>query len=196
MPRRRTVLGLGAGAALITTGKAWAATKYYSYDAQGRLTGSLTASGAGVNYVSDSADNRTELRGDGFVGASVTDDSFDAQFYVEVYPDIKAAGIDPYQHYLDHGWTEGRDPSRYFSTNGYLNAYGDIAAAGLNPLLHYNQAGWHEGRNPSTLFSTTRYLSIYTDVANAGMDPLLHFLRYGFFEGRSPCGDGTYPAPT
>jgi glycosyltransferase involved in cell wall biosynthesis len=34
--------------------------------------------------------------------------AFDAAWYLEQYPDIKAAGIDPLRHFLDHGRYEGR----------------------------------------------------------------------------------------
>ncbi len=34
--------------------------------------------------------------------------AFDAAWYLEQYPDIAAAGIDPFQHYLEHGKKEGR----------------------------------------------------------------------------------------
>ncbi|MEM5422989.1 glycosyltransferase [Paraburkholderia ferrariae] len=37
---------------------------------------------------------------------------FDREFYLAQYPDIAHAGIDPLQHYLDHGRAEGRVPSR------------------------------------------------------------------------------------
>ena len=34
--------------------------------------------------------------------------AFDAAWYLEQYPDVAAAGIDPLRHYLDHGRYEGR----------------------------------------------------------------------------------------
>ena len=40
--------------------------------------------------------------------AAAVDADFDADFYVKMYPDIAAAGIDPYSHYLEHGKSEGR----------------------------------------------------------------------------------------
>ena len=33
---------------------------------------------------------------------------FDAEFYVQIYPDVAAAGVDPYSHYLENGKSEGR----------------------------------------------------------------------------------------
>ncbi|MBS0213549.1 MAG: glycosyltransferase [Proteobacteria bacterium] len=37
---------------------------------------------------------------------------FDPAFYLAEYPDVRAAGLDPYQHYLEHGKAEGRLPMR------------------------------------------------------------------------------------
>jgi len=116
----------------------------------------------------------------------VADPLFDATFYLAHNPDVAAAGVDPYQHYLDYGAKEGRDPSALFSTSYYLAQNPDVAAVGMNPLLHYEQYGWHEGRNPDALFDTNYYLTQNPDVAAAGVDPLLHFQTYGAQEGRDP----------
>jgi glycosyltransferase involved in cell wall biosynthesis len=64
---------------------------------------------------------------------------FDPEFYLTTYPDIAAAGIDPFEHYLHWGYREGRDPSAEFDTKYYLRRYldGDLAE---NPLLHYRRA--------------------------------------------------------
>ncbi|MHA6964324.1 glycosyltransferase [Zobellella denitrificans] len=59
---------------------------------------------------------------------------FDAQWYLRRYPDVAQAGIDAWQHYLRHGFREGRDPGPRFSTSGYLYQYPE--SAGINPLLH------------------------------------------------------------
>ena len=73
---------------------------------------------------------------------------FDADLYLDAYPDVKAAGIDPALHYLLYGGPEGRNPSPFFSAQEYLDRNPDIAAAGLNPLLHYELHG-HGEKGPS-----------------------------------------------
>jgi hypothetical protein len=73
---------------------------------------------------------------------------FDASFYLAAYPDVAQAGADPVEHFLAHGWREGRDPSRRFSVREYLDANPDVAAAGMNPFVHYLRAGRVEGRKP------------------------------------------------
>ena len=64
---------------------------------------------------------------------------FDPQFYLSRYPDIAAAGMDPFEHYLHWGYREGRDPSAGFDTKYYLRRYLD-ADLSENPLLHYRRA--------------------------------------------------------
>jgi hypothetical protein len=73
---------------------------------------------------------------------------FDPAFYLAGNPDVAATGADPLDHFLSHGWREGRDPSPRFSVSAYLETYPDIADAGVNPLVHYVQAGRAEGRKP------------------------------------------------
>ncbi|WP_145754662.1 hypothetical protein [Nitrospirillum amazonense] len=190
---RRNFLRGGLGLAVLGfAGRAGAGTTYYRYDGQGRLKAVVAANGSASTYLMDNVGNRTALQVRRYIGDSITSDGFDAAFYDIINSDVAAAGVDPYQHYENNGWHEGRDPSGYFSTTGYLSAYSDIAAAGVNPLSHYNDWGWREGRNPSSLFNTRKYLNAYSDIAAANINPLVHYLQYGAFEGRLPFGDGTY----
>ena len=110
---------------------------------------------------------------------------FDRAYYLAHNPDVAAAGIDPFQHYMQSGWKEGRDPSALFNTRYYLAQNADVAAAGLNPLLHYETYGWTEGRNPSVLFNTRNYFAANPDVAAAQFDPLRHYMAFGQAEGRA-----------
>ncbi len=71
---------------------------------------------------------------------------FDERYYLEAYDDIRKADIDPIQHYLKHGWKEGRNPSEQFDTNFYLETYPDVKAARMNPLIHFIKFGVYEGR--------------------------------------------------
>ncbi|OOG48760.1 hypothetical protein B0E50_07975 [Rhodanobacter sp. C01] len=41
-----------------------------------------------------------------------SDPDFDEAFYLETYPDIREAGMDPYQHFVNHGRAEGRIGNR------------------------------------------------------------------------------------
>jgi hypothetical protein len=116
---------------------------------------------------------------------SSPDPLFDPVFYLRQNPDVAASGLDPYQHYLDWGWKEGRDPNANFHTTYYLNQNPDVKAQGVNPLLHFELFGWKEGRDPSLGFSLSGYLAANPDVKAAGFDPLLHYMIAGQAEGRA-----------
>ena len=45
---------------------------------------------------------------------------FDRDYYLARYPDVRAAGVDPVEHYLNHGGMERRDPHPKFHTAFYL----------------------------------------------------------------------------
>ena len=131
-------------------------------------------------------------------GSFVEQDGYalvDDLFYYARNPDVWAAhndgrGVDADTHYLNGGWSEGRDPNAFFSSDGYLAANPDVAAAGVNPLIHFQNGGWSEGRSPDGLglaeepFSIAAYLAAYADVRAAGVDPLAHYLAADPAEGR------------
>lgn len=76
---------------------------------------------------------------------------FDGEYYLQSYPDIKAARIDPLKHFVKHGWKERRNPSSIFDINFYLSMYPDVAVSGINPLIHYIKYGENEGRKAHPL---------------------------------------------
>ncbi|MFC1458352.1 PQQ-dependent sugar dehydrogenase [Microvirga arabica] len=175
---------------LETTGGSWAFTD---------LTGEATVGGGPIELVpswgEDAAGNlfivdfggkvfRVDLRSNSDPEAPDAQALVDDSYYLALYPDVKAAGVDPDAHYAAFGWQEGRNPNAYFNTNAYLSANQDVDAANINPLEHYHQNGWKEGRDASVSFDTTLYLLNNADVRNAGIDPLEHFLAYGRAEGR------------
>jgi len=71
---------------------------------------------------------------------------FDAEFYLKQNPDVAKSGLDPLQHFMANGWSEGRDPNADFSMREYLDANPDVGVAGVNPFWHYLAAGRAEGR--------------------------------------------------
>lgn len=60
---------------------------------------------------------------------------FDATWYLEKYPDISAAGMDPLAHYMQFGAGEGREVGPAFDVTSYLAR--QLGAASANPLLHF-----------------------------------------------------------
>lgn len=73
-------------------------------------------------------------------------DWFDAEWYLQTYPDIKQSGMDPVLHYVIHGGKEGRDPCPQFNSRWYLSFHHDLAEQGVNPLIHYLRQGVSEQR--------------------------------------------------
>jgi glycosyltransferase involved in cell wall biosynthesis len=61
---------------------------------------------------------------------------FDVDFYVKQNPDVAAAGVDPFEHFVGHGYRENRNPSTEFDIRFYTKRYlaGDTDT---NPFLHY-----------------------------------------------------------
>ena len=73
-------------------------------------------------------------------------DLFDEKYYLKKYPDVKKSRLSPLNHYLYHGFKEGKQPGRLFDGNKYLKEYSDVNKSGLNPLVHYVLHGKKEGR--------------------------------------------------
>ncbi len=66
---------------------------------------------------------------------------FQADWYLQQYPDVALLGMSPAEHYLKYGALLERDPSEKFSTKFYLETHEEAERSGLNPLLHYIQHG-------------------------------------------------------
>lgn len=81
-------------------------------------------------------------------------DSFDPEYYAENNPDITVSSNDMFDHFMELGWTEGRNPSANFSTPFYLTRYPDVKKAGINPFVHWLVHGQQEGRQAIPLDST------------------------------------------
>lgn len=150
-----TVTGFGMGDTIQLIGSRWDTAAYRQADAYG---GVLTLSLGGVavqaitfrgSYTIASFGLRESVPfGSSQASTAITLDDrlFDPGYYLRQNPDVAAAGAEPYQHFMVHGWREGRDPSLLFSVGKYLAAYADVSRAGLNPLLHYESYGRAEGR--------------------------------------------------
>ena len=164
--------------ARILSSRSWRATA--SLRAMGRwMRGALPASPA----AQDSANAHTRV--DTKLAERLAP-LFDAAWYLEKNPDLKAAGRDPLEHFAQHGWKEGRNPHPLFDGGWYLQRNPDVRNAGVNPLDHFVRNGWKEGRNPHPLFDVRWYLETNPDVRAARVNPLQHFIQWGGAEGRKP----------
>lgn len=109
---------------------------------------------------------------------------FDAAYYLEQNPDVRQAGIDPWQHFVKRGAGEGRRPNPYFDPAWYLATYPDARASGRNPLVHYLLEGAAAGHDPSPEFSAAAYRAAYPDADSSGLEPLDYHLQFGVAAGR------------
>jgi hypothetical protein len=89
---------------------------------------------------------------------------FDVAFYLKENPDVAAAGIDPFEHFINYGYREYRNPSAAFDVKFYTQRYlsGDT---GVNPFLHH-LAHKHEpgvyGRIPDDEVTVWREVKRFT----------------------------------
>jgi hypothetical protein len=95
---------------------------------------------------------------------------FDPRFYLERYADLRAAGLDPLQHYLRHGASEGRKPNAWFEPEYYLRRRPQAREAS-NPLLDFLAQG--ATVSPHPLFDCAAYIAANPDAA---AQPLAHYL--------------------
>ena len=70
---------------------------------------------------------------------------FDRAWYLATYADIAAIDVDPLDHYLRWGGSEGRNPGPAFDSTAYLLAHPEIAESGINPLVHHLQHAGERG---------------------------------------------------
>jgi hypothetical protein len=50
------------------------------------------------------------------------------------------------EHFINHGATEGRNPSPTFNLTQYLKINPDVAVSGMNPFIHFVKYGREERR--------------------------------------------------
>jgi len=125
-------------------------------------------------------------------------EAFDSEFYLREYPDVAAAGVNPFEHYMVHGCGEGREPSPDFSTTRYLQDTPSLLESGENPFVHWllQQRSKTHGAPvvdditavvaSSELMDPEWYLQNNVDVAAAGVPPTQHYAKWGAKEGRDP----------
>ena len=66
---------------------------------------------------------------------------FNADWYCAEYPDVAACGADPFAHYMQSGWREGRKPAPGFSAEDYAQLEQGFNPHECNPIVHLLQVG-------------------------------------------------------
>jgi hypothetical protein len=77
---------------------------------------------------------------------------FDQAFYRARYPEVAAAKMHPFLHYVLHGASEGRKPCAWFDPQYYLSLSKAAGNRGGDPFLDYLKHGRREGSSPHPLF--------------------------------------------
>jgi hypothetical protein len=101
----------------------------------------------------------------------------DRDFYTGTYSDVAASGIDPAEHFVRHGWREGRDPNALFSTEEALRRNPDLRGAENFPLIHLLEGGSAPGTQDTVL---RRFAAgpLAEDLAAArALEPMLDWPR-------------------
>lgn len=111
---------------------------------------------------------------------------FDAGHYLETYPDVAGAGVDPATHYCEHGLREGRRPNGWFDPAFYLAAYPDVSASGIPAFEHFVRFGLSEGRRPNPVFDPDWYRAHHA-ADLAGRPAVVGYLEDGRASGHRPC---------
>ena len=133
------------------------------------------------------------------IGDIVIAELFDETYYLSQNPDVVAELANDtfsygYEHFLQYGLNEGRNPSVYYDEVLYLTIYADVSIAVANGqfssgLEHYLEFGHRENRIASNLFDANDYLLDNPDVAAAVDESIFasgfeHYLAFGAGEGR------------
>ncbi|WP_417463064.1 glycosyltransferase [Kordiimonas sp.] len=126
---------------------------------------------------------------------------FSVKAYLNAYPDIKKADLNPFVHYLTQGKKEQRplpgtsdtvapppanaqgereriEASSYFDAT-YYAALKPPLPPGTDPLQHFMERGWRDGRRPSLLFDIKEFDRQIGNRRNEAVNPILDLLDSG-----------------
>lgn len=122
---------------------------------------------------------------------------FSTTAYLDTYPDIRNAGLNPFVHYVSRGRLEkrplpgraantadgdstGREMERvaasgYFDAAYYLSRKPPLPAH-TDPLRHFCERGWRDGRSPSYGFDVPYFDKLMDEKRNSAKNPILDFI--------------------
>lgn len=128
---------------------------------------------------------------------------FNALYYAERYPDLKAAygldGVKLYHHWITWGRKEGRCASPVFDPVYYLQVNTDVAAIiGANnyegAYRHFIEHGCMEKRISSECYNGIHYAQANPDLSKMdGYSLAHHYIQFGISEKRTANPNGKQP---
>ncbi len=101
---------------------------------------------------------------------------FDADAYLALYPDVRSDQIDAWDHFVEFGVSESRNPNKYFDVRWYLENNSDVRSSRMPAVVHYVKHGARELRHPGPKFNARQYVREHPDAKE---NPLSHFLTLG-----------------
>ena len=129
--------------------------------------------------------------------------NFFPEGYLFLYPDVAAAGIDPWIHYIKYGMKEGRTAGwpdfQQFNPEKYLIVNDDVLKSGMNPWRHYVLYGFFEGRSNEVIkidekthyndyslipkdFNSELYIECNPYLKKLSIDPEIDYINNGIRE--------------
>ncbi len=103
---------------------------------------------------------------------------FDPQFYLELYPDVAGANLDPLRHYIAFGRAERRKPHLLFDTHFYLSQM-PAKERHILPPVHFILFGCERGISPNRWFDPEYYLKHAESVSLKLRDAFFHYAAVG-----------------
>jgi hypothetical protein len=102
---------------------------------------------------------------------------FNPEFYLAKYPDVAAAGADPFRHYIEYGASEGRKPHPLFDHDYFLLRCPEAKASDEPSVVHFLRQEGASCPNPHPLFDCAAYVRAHASAFERGSNPLLHFVQ-------------------
>jgi len=114
-----------------------------------RLHTTCDGNGLPFNY----EENKSES--DSLMKKAIQHDLWNEEFYLNNNQDVKDTGVDPFDHYITHGWREGRVPSRGFDVSFYIEQAGGFLDT--SPIEHFIAIGKNSGLKTNNLLDANRF---------------------------------------
>jgi len=155
--------------------------EFYKFDLpQYRVLGLLKSLPASIAEIIDEDYSKIKKTDTLLAESIFIEQIFDAEWYLDRYPDVKTAQIGGLSHYLRFGITENRQPCEWLNLEnhawGFPSKDPTVFIAFLNHLesfLKYDfQASWYENE--------------YANIIPSGVKPLQHYFETGWKIGCRP----------
>jgi GT2 family glycosyltransferase/glycosyltransferase involved in cell wall biosynthesis len=95
---------------------------------------------------------------------------FDEAFYLANNRDLANAGVVPFDHFVNFGAVEGRDPGPAFESDYYAETYPEFSTFSLSPIEHYLRIGQHKGNVSKGPPKYQRWVDAFDTLSSHDLD--------------------------